>query len=122
MTSEASGKPTTLRFSLSTTPEPILHNHAEHPALLTLLYSPSRHEATPQIWQETYISSLLRAIRYADDPSYRLAGYRKLDPITTGEGEQRFLEASEALFFKGGCLSLKVMINRARMFGAERRA
>ncbi|ELU43718.1 ChAPs family protein [Rhizoctonia solani AG-1 IA] len=46
-----------------------------------------RHEATPAIWQETYLSALLRAIHYADDPNYRLAGYRKLDPITTPEGE-----------------------------------
>jgi hypothetical protein len=47
------------------------------------------------------LSALLRAIRYADDASYRLAGYRKMDPITSLEGEQRFLEAAEALFFKG---------------------
>ncbi|GMK57342.1 hypothetical protein CspeluHIS016_0401760 [Cutaneotrichosporon spelunceum] len=60
-----------------------------------------RHEATPEIWQETYLSALLRAIRYADDASYRLAGYRKLDPITTVEGEVRFLKAAEELFFNG---------------------
>lgn len=61
----------------------------------------SRHEATPELWQETYLSALLRAIRYADDASYRLAGYRKLDPITTLEAEMRFLAVAEALFFKG---------------------
>ena len=61
----------------------------------------SRHEATAALWQETYMSALLRAIRYADDASYRLAGYRKLDPITTPEAEIRFLKAAEALFFKG---------------------
>lgn len=61
----------------------------------------SRHEATPQLWQETYLSALLRAIRYADDASYRLAGYRKMDPITTIEGEQRFLKAAEDMFFSG---------------------
>lgn len=60
-----------------------------------------RHEATPELWQETYLSALLRAICYADDASYRLAGFRKLDPITSPEAEQRFLEAAEALFFKG---------------------
>jgi hypothetical protein len=60
-----------------------------------------RHEATPALWQETYMSALLRAIRYADDASYRLAGYRKLDPITTPEAEIRFLKAAEALFSKG---------------------
>lgn len=60
-----------------------------------------RHEATPEIWQETYLSALLRAILYADDPSYWLEAYRKLDPITTPEGELRFLQAAEALFHKG---------------------
>jgi hypothetical protein len=61
-----------------------------------------RHEATAELWQETYLSALLRAIRYADDASYRLAGYRKLDPITTPEAEIRFLQTAEELFFKGG--------------------
>ncbi|QRV96077.1 hypothetical protein RhiJN_24095 [Ceratobasidium sp. AG-Ba] len=60
-----------------------------------------RHEATPAIWQEAYLSALLRAIHYADDPNYRLAGYRKLDPITTPEGETRFLQTAEAMFQKG---------------------
>lgn len=68
----------------------IIHTNAE-----------PRHEATAELWQETYLSALLRAIRYADDASYRLAGYRKLDPITTLEAEQRFLQAAEALFFQG---------------------
>ncbi|EKM76460.1 hypothetical protein AGABI1DRAFT_78549 [Agaricus bisporus var. burnettii JB137-S8] len=60
-----------------------------------------RHEATPEIWQETYISALLRAILYSDDPNHYLEAYRKLDPITTPEGELRFLQAAEALFDKG---------------------
>ncbi|KAG2152673.1 Chs5p-Arf1p-binding proteins-domain-containing protein [Suillus bovinus] len=60
-----------------------------------------RHEATPEIWQETYLSALLRAILYSDDPTYWLEAYRKLDPITTIEGELRFLQAVEALFMKG---------------------
>ncbi|WVR09529.1 hypothetical protein IAU60_006597 [Kwoniella sp. DSM 27419] len=60
-----------------------------------------KHAATLALWQETYLSALLRAVRYADDASYRLAGYRKLDPITTPEAEERFLKAAEALFFKG---------------------
>lgn len=69
--------------------------------LAVLLRTDRRHEATPQLWQETYLSALLRAIRYADDASYRLAGYRKMDPITTIEGEQRFLKAAEDMFFSG---------------------
>ncbi|THV07176.1 chaps-domain-containing protein [Dendrothele bispora CBS 962.96] len=60
-----------------------------------------RHEATPELWQETYVSALLRAILYSDDPNYWLEAYRKLDPITTPEGEIRFLQAAEALFMKG---------------------
>lgn len=65
-----------------------------------------RHEATPEMWTETYLSAILRAIRYADDASYRLAGYRKLDPITTIEAESRFLKAAEELFFQGTFLYL----------------
>ncbi|KAG8871488.1 hypothetical protein FRB98_000745 [Tulasnella sp. 332] len=60
-----------------------------------------RHEATPELWQETYLSAVLRAILYADDANYRLAGYRKLDPITSPDAEIRFLQTAEALFMKG---------------------
>ncbi|KZT24160.1 chaps-domain-containing protein [Neolentinus lepideus HHB14362 ss-1] len=60
-----------------------------------------RHEATPEIWQETYLSALLRAILYSDDPTYYLDAYRKLDPITTPDSEIRFLQAAEQLFLKG---------------------
>ncbi|KAG6332268.1 hypothetical protein ID866_6817 [Astraeus odoratus] len=60
-----------------------------------------RHEASPEIWQETYMSALIRAILYSDDPTYWLDAYRKLDPITTSEGEVRFLQAAETLFMKG---------------------
>ncbi|KAG6850075.1 hypothetical protein H0H93_001425 [Arthromyces matolae] len=61
----------------------------------------SAHEATLEIWQETYVSALLRSILYSDDPTYTLEAYRRLDPITTPEGEIRFLQAAEALFLKG---------------------
>ena len=47
------------------------------------------------------MSAILRAILYADDASYRLAGYRKLDPVTTIEAEGRFLKGAEELFFQG---------------------
>ncbi|SGZ27071.1 BQ5605_C025g10045 [Microbotryum silenes-dioicae] len=60
-----------------------------------------KHEATPAIWQEVYLSALLRAILYADDANYRLAGFRKMDPITSIEAELRFVAAAEAAFFKG---------------------
>ena len=38
---------------------------------------------------------------YSDDSNYWLEAYRKLDPITTPEGELRFLQAAEVLFSKG---------------------
>ncbi|KAF5389777.1 hypothetical protein D9757_006011 [Collybiopsis confluens] len=60
-----------------------------------------RHDASPEIWQETYVSALLRSILYSDDSNYWLDGYRKLDPITNPESEIRFLQAAEALFTKG---------------------
>lgn len=60
-----------------------------------------RLEATPEMWQETYLSAILRAIHYSDDTNFFLAGYRRLDPITNPEQELRFLMAAENLFFKG---------------------
>ena len=71
--------------------------------LVALSFNPilSRHEATAEIWQETYVSALLRAILYSDDPTYWLEAYRKLDPITTPDGDIRFLQAAEKLFMKG---------------------
>lgn len=59
------------------------------------------HDATPDMWQETFVSALLRAILYSDDPTYWLEAYRKLDPITTPDGDIRFLQAAEKLFLKG---------------------
>lgn len=60
-----------------------------------------RHQATADMWQETYVSAILRAILYSDDPTYWLEAYRKLDPITSPESEIRFLQGAEALFMKG---------------------
>lgn len=57
-----------------------------------------RHEATAEIWQETYLSAVLRSILYSDDNYYRLAGYRKVDPIMNLASEKKFLEAVESLF------------------------
>jgi hypothetical protein len=54
-----------------------------------------------RVWLETYLSAVLRSILYADDESYRLAGYRKLEPIKSQEDEQRFLAAAEQLFHQG---------------------
>lgn len=48
-----------------------------------------------------YLCALLRAILYADDQNYKIAGYRKLDPIRNLEDEVRFLSAAEACYSKG---------------------
>ncbi|KAF9920865.1 hypothetical protein FBU30_009187 [Linnemannia zychae] len=63
-----------------------------------------RQEATPAIWQETYMSAMLRSILYSDDANYRIPGFRKLDPIPDESAQKRFFEAAEQLFFKGSLL------------------
>ncbi|KLO14038.1 chaps-domain-containing protein [Schizopora paradoxa] len=60
-----------------------------------------RHDTTPELWQETYLSAMLRAILYGDDSTYWLEAYRRLDPVTSYEDELHFLEAAEALFLQG---------------------
>jgi Chs5-Arf1p-binding protein BUD7/BCH1 len=63
--------------------------------------SSDRHEATAEIWQETYLSAILRAILYSDDPTYFLEAYRRLEPISSPDAELRFLQVAEDLFMKG---------------------
>ncbi|KAG0039882.1 hypothetical protein BGZ82_006287 [Podila clonocystis] len=63
-----------------------------------------RQEATAAIWQETYITAMLRSILYSDDANYRIPGFRKLDPIPDTAAEQRFFEAAEQMFFRGWLL------------------
>lgn len=55
----------------------------------------------------------MRAILYSDDSYYRLAGYRKVDPIINLAAEARFLEAVESLFWKGWQLGSKPEIQVA---------
>jgi len=65
-----------------------------------------RHPITNNtLWQETYISGILRAIMDDNDEpdgndGNQLRGLRKLDAIKTLESEQRFLEAAYAEFWK----------------------
>lgn len=54
-----------------------------------------------QMWLETYLCSILRAILYSDDTSYNLSGWRKLDPLADADLEQKFLDAAEQLFDSG---------------------
>lgn len=64
------------------------------------------HDTTPELWQETYLSAMLRAILYGDDSTYWLEAYRRLDPVTSYEDELHFLEAAEALFLQGAYAKL----------------
>lgn len=93
-----------------------MRRHFLYFLLLVVLFAelcpPRRHEATPQMWQEVYLSAILRAILYADDPSYRLAGFRKLDPITSLDAELRFVAAAEAAFFKGADPAFSPVVTR----------
>ena len=57
-----------------------------------------RLEATETLWLETYMSSMIRSLLYADDESYRITGYRRLTPIPNKDAERRFVDAAERLF------------------------
>lgn len=57
-----------------------------------------RQEATETLWLETYMSSMIRSLLYADDESYRITGYRRLTPIPNKDAERRFVDAAERLF------------------------
>ncbi|ORY83686.1 Chs5p-Arf1p-binding proteins-domain-containing protein [Protomyces lactucae-debilis] len=62
----------------------------------------TKHEnPTAEMWLETYLSAVVRAILYSDDATYRLTGWRKLDPVPDLDSETRFLEAAEKLFENG---------------------
>lgn len=68
-----------------------------------------RHAPTPAIWTEVYLTSALRSILYADDPNYKIAGFRKLDPIKTLDDEVRFVSAAEQCYSKGILLTRHAM-------------
>ncbi|KAJ3312987.1 hypothetical protein HDV04_002469 [Boothiomyces sp. JEL0838] len=70
-----------------------------------------KHEITNSaaIWQETYVSAVLRAIHddQMEEGVEPLLGLRKLDPLPTIKLEKRFLEAAAAEYFKGWQLGSK---------------
>ncbi|KAI8923972.1 Chs5p-Arf1p-binding proteins-domain-containing protein [Entophlyctis helioformis] len=62
--------------------------------------------ASMNIWQETFVSAVLRAIVDDNDEAdgndgHPLLGLRKIDPLTTVGAERRFLEAASLEFWKG---------------------
>lgn len=56
------------------------------------------------MWQETYLSAILRAILQSEDNNNRMPGLRQLEPIPDAAAEKRFFEAAEQLFFRGWLL------------------
>lgn len=56
---------------------------------------------TPEMWLETFVCAMLRALLYSDDANYRLTGWRKVDPIPDIDIETKFLDAVAKLFSKG---------------------
>jgi len=51
-----------------------------------------RCPATADIWQETYLSAILRAILYSDDPTFSLEAYWRLEPISMPDAELFFFQ------------------------------
>jgi hypothetical protein len=71
-----------------------------------------RHEVSSEsdVWAETYVSAILRAVLLSDDEAYKGECWRKLDPITSLEGELRWLKSCEGLFHKGPSLALPLSL------------
>ncbi|KAG0083834.1 hypothetical protein BGZ93_001567 [Podila epicladia] len=63
-----------------------------------------RQDITPLMWQETYLSAILRAILHTEDTNHRMPGLRQLEPIPDAAAEKRFFETAEQLFFRGWLL------------------
>ncbi len=66
----------------------------------------------PAIWQETFVSSVLRSILDENDEADAndgrpTLGLRKLDPLQIPPHEKKFLEAAKAEFWKGWLNPLK---------------
>ena len=53
------------------------------------------------MWLETYISSILRSLHYADGDAFTVSGYRRFNPFAKKEAEARFLDVADSLFFSG---------------------
>eukprot|EP00842_Homolaphlyctis_polyrhiza_P007049 jgi/Hompol1/933/HPOL_003402-RA len=75
----------------------------------------------PAIWQETFVTAVLRAILDDNDEpdgndGHPLLGLRKIDPLPTLSAERRFLEAAEFEFWKGWQLGSEPQIQVATHF------
>lgn len=68
-----------------------------------------KHQASDQLWLETYLSAMLRCLLFSDDEAYSFISYwSRLNPLDSPPSQSvRFIEAFETLFFQGpslGCV------------------
>lgn len=63
-----------------------------------------KRPATEQIWQETFLSAMLRALIYADDDLYYVSCCRRLNPLSSKEVATKFFDGFKQLFFAGPTL------------------
>ncbi|KAJ3084081.1 chaps-domain-containing protein [Rhizoclosmatium globosum] len=81
-----------------------------------------KHKITnPAIWQETYVSAVLRAILDDNDEpdgndGNPILGLRKMDPLDTLNTEKKFLEAAALEFWKGWQLGTNPEVQIATYF------
>ena len=84
--------------------------------------SRSRHPINNQeVWNETAVSAVLRAILDDNDEpdgndGQPLLGLRKLDPLPTLADEKRFLESAQQAFWKGWQLGTEPEVQVATFF------
>ncbi|KAK9460158.1 Chs5p-Arf1p-binding proteins-domain-containing protein [Lipomyces oligophaga] len=60
-----------------------------------------KHPLTDQLMLETYVCSVIRALIYADNDDYNITAYRRFNPISSPEEEERFLDAASKMFSRG---------------------
>ncbi|KAJ2683258.1 bud site selection protein [Coemansia spiralis] len=63
-----------------------------------------RKEVTEDLWKECHVSSLLRAILYADPTAYSVTGLRRMTPVASPREETKFVEAIVEQFWNGWAL------------------
>ncbi|KAJ1665469.1 bud site selection protein, partial [Coemansia sp. RSA 25] len=59
---------------------------------------------TEELWKECHVSSLLRAILYADPTTYSVTGLRRMTPVASPRDETKFVEAIVEQFWSGWAL------------------
>ncbi len=61
----------------------------------------SKKLATDEMWDEVFVSALVRSIIFADDETNYVAGCRRLNPLLNISSSKRALKAFESLFLRG---------------------